>query len=130
MIQCNIIQQTKFKVIVRLTPPIMVVLRPLAPPLPDTDSEGMGAEDGGDGDECITSLDSDAGRTPRTQPPESGTMMCWTGGGCEETGAKSCGSAWMDESASSLFWSYLMHVRVSETGARRWWSELMIAMIL
>jgi hypothetical protein len=53
-----------------VTEPIIVVLRPLAPPLPLTDNP----EDEEDEEE---EKDGD-GRSPRAQPPESGRSTCST----------------------------------------------------
>ena len=54
-----------------VTEPIIVVLRPLAPPLPLTDN----AEDE---EEEETEEEEGDGRSPRAQPPESGRSTCST----------------------------------------------------
>ncbi len=59
-----------------VTEPIIVVLRPLAPPLPLTDNaEGEQEEEAEEEEE--EEEDGD-GRSPRAQPPESGRSTCST----------------------------------------------------
>ena len=63
-----------------VTEPIIVVLRPLAPPLPLTDNaedEEEEEEEEKEEEEEEEEEDGD-GRSPRAQPPESGRSTCST----------------------------------------------------
>lgn len=93
----------------RVTLPIIVVLRPLEPPLPRTDiveeEKEEEAERAGNKEE--------EGRKPRVHPPESGTRTCSTGRDDELVGDKSRGKGWPADKARSLFWSYLAHTALN-----------------
>ena len=93
----------------RVTLPIIVVLRPLEPPLPRTDIVEEEKEEEAEG----AGNEEEEGRKPRVHPPESGTRTCSTGRDDELVGDKSRGRDWAADKARSLCWSYLVNTELN-----------------